>query len=393
MIDAPAFAFSLPVRIVYGAGSLARLSELCREHAMRRVLLVTDRGIVQAGHVARALDVLREADVSATCWDGVVENPTERSLDSVLAVAREAEIDGFVALGGGSSIDTAKGCNFLLTNGGRMGDYWGHGKATRPMLPLIAVPTTAGTGSEVQSFTLIAQDEGHQKMACGDEKAMPRVALLDPELTLTMPRSVTAITGLDTLTHAVETAVTKKRTAISALFAREAYRLVVTALPRVLDEPANLDARGAMLQAAAFAGIAIEQSMLGVAHSLANPLTAHYDVPHGHAVAVMLPHVVRFNGTEASALRGYGELCAAAGTSHGADPVAALDRELRTLLDACDVPSLRSHGVTESDLTMLAAEAAAQWTAQFNPRPVTAADCEHLYRDALHEGSRMRSRS
>jgi alcohol dehydrogenase len=165
----------------------------------------------------------------------------------------------------------------LLTNGGQMRDYWGvGGKASRPLLPLIAVPTTAGTGSECQSFTLITDEETHQKMACGDPKAAPRVAILDPTLTVSQPRRVTACTGLDAIAHAVETAVTKRRNPVSWLYAREAFPADHDELRAGVGHADDLEARGAMLLGAAYAGIAIENSMLGAAHSLANPLTAHF---------------------------------------------------------------------------------------------------------------------
>ena len=196
-------------------------------------LLVTDPGIVAAGHVERARRGLDAAGVSVTIFDRVKENPTTREVDECLEVARAVRPDLIIGLGGGSSMDTAKGCNFILTNGGRMQDYWGVGKATKPMLPLIAVPTTAGTGSECQSFALIADEETHQKMACGDPKAAPRVAILDPLLTVTQPRQVAACTGIDAVAHAVETAVTKKRNELSWLYSREAFRLTAGNLDRV----------------------------------------------------------------------------------------------------------------------------------------------------------------
>ena len=202
------------------------------------MLLVTDPGIVDAGHVrARPLESSRPPELSVTIFDGVRENPTTRDVDDCVEVARDVRTDLIIGLGGGSSMDTAKGCNFILTNGGRMQDYWGVGKATKPMLPLIAIPTTAGTGSECQSFALIADEETHQKMACGDPKAAPRVAILDPELTVSQPRQVTACTGIDAIAHAVETAVTKKRNALSSMYSREAFRLTAANLERVFRSP------------------------------------------------------------------------------------------------------------------------------------------------------------
>jgi alcohol dehydrogenase len=288
----PQFDFQPRTRVVFGPGSVERLGELAGELGSAYALLVTDAGIVAAGHVARACSSLERAGIEVTVFDQVRENPTTRDVDACLHVAREAgrgatgRLDLIIGFGGGSSMDTAKGCNFLLTNGGRMQDYWGTGKATRPMLPLIAVPTTAGTGSECQSYALIADEETHRKMACGDPKAAPRVALLDPELTVSQPRHVTACTGIDALAHALETAVTRRRNGLSVTFAREAFRLTVGHLERVLEAPGDLAARAQMQLGAALAGMAIEQSMLGAAHAAANPLTARFGVVHGRAVGV-----------------------------------------------------------------------------------------------------------
>ena len=264
--ETPILDYQPRTRLIFGPGELARLGELAAGLGGHRVLLVTDAGIVAAGHAARAVAGLREAGLEVTVFDRVRENPTTADVDACLAVAREAGVDLLVGLGGGSSMDTAKGTNFLLTNGGEMRDYWGVGKATRPMLPLIAVPTTAGTGSECQCAALIADESTHQKMACLDPKAAARVALLDPELTVSMPTGVTAVTGIDAVAHAVETAVTRRRNPLSTLFSREAFRLCMGALPGVLRRPDDLGARGRMLLGAAFAVTAIENSMLGAAH-------------------------------------------------------------------------------------------------------------------------------
>jgi alcohol dehydrogenase len=283
-------------------------------------------------------------------------------------------------------MDTAKGCNFLLTNGGEMKDYWGVGKATRPMLPLIAIPTTAGTGSEMQSAALIADAVTHQKMACLDPKAAARVAILDPALTVSQPPQVTACTGIDAIAHAVESMVTRKRNAISMMYAREAFRLGVAAFPAVLRTPTNLEARGQMLLAAALAGTAIENSMLGAAHAAANPLTAHYGVPHGEAVGLMLPHIVRFNVRDTTARKGYAELAAMVDTPRGRSGTdnESLVTSIEHLLNLAGMHhSIAELGVRASDVPMLAAEAMKQWTAQFNPRNVTEGNFVVLYEAAL----------
>jgi alcohol dehydrogenase len=375
-------------RIVFGVNAVQRAGELCKEIGGNRVLLVTDSGIVQAGHSDVVAEYLRKAGLIVSLFSGVQENPGTQCIDDCVAAAREASADLIVAVGGGSSMDTAKGCNFILTNGGRMRDYWGVGKATRPMLPLVAIPTTAGTGSECQSFALISDETTHQKMACGDPKAAARIAILDPGLTLSQPFRVTACTGIDAIAHAVETAVTKKRSALSLLYSHAAFKLCVTSFSKVLEAPADLESRGKMLLGAALAGMAIENSMLGAAHSAANPLTAHFGIVHGEAVGMMLPYVVRFNARDQGAALAYAELASAPELACVTDgfeqAVDALVSRIESLLSLAKMPKrLRDSGVTESIIPQLASEAAQQWTANFNPRPVTAADFEQLFRAAL----------
>lgn len=378
------FDFSPRTRVLFGNHTLHRLGELARALGMQRVLLVTDAGLVESGHAEEARQILLDSGLALTVFDRVHANPTTRDVDECHQVARAAEIDGLVGLGGGSSLDTAKGCNFLLTNGGTMRDYWGVGKATRPMLPLIAVPTTAGTGSECQSFALIADETTHQKMACGDPKAAAAIAILDPTLTVSQPHHVTACTGIDAIAHAVETAVTTARNEMSGLYAREAFRLTVNHFARVLAQPDDLEARAAMLLGAAYAGMAIELSMLGAAHAAANPLTAQFDTVHGLAVGLMLPAVVRFNGEEPSACHRYRELAANAGLveAEAACP-GFLDAFCARLAGLVADTGLNLPSAPDAQIADLAAAAAQQWTARYNPRPVGASDFEQLYRAAL----------
>jgi len=284
-------------------------------------------------------------------------------------------------------MDTAKGANFLLTNGGRMQDYWGIGKAEKEMLPLIVIPTTAGTGSECQSFALISDAETHQKMACGDPKSAAMIAILDPELTLSQPRNVTACTGIDAIAHAVETAVTNKKNELSWMFSKEAFGLLMPNFATVLRSPDDLSARGSMLLGAAMAGCAIEASMLGAAHSTANPLTAHFDIVHGQAVGMMLPHVVRFNGELEECRLAYSELLDVGKlgqAENASDNTERLAKRLAKLLELADMPvTLQASGVEEAKLSLLAEEAAGQWTANFNPREAGQAEMESIYRAAF----------
>ena len=303
--------------------------------------------------------------------------------DAGAQVARAAGVDSLVGLGGGSSLDCAKGIGFVLANGGRMPDYRGYGKAKHPLPPMIGVPTTAGTGSEAQAYALVSDDVTHEKMACGDPSAFFQVAILDPELLVSLPRAMTAATGYDAIAHCVETWVTTARTPASDLFAREAFRLLESSYERVLAAPGDLEARGDTLVGAYWAGAAISASMLGATHACANPLTAHYGTTHGVAIALLLPHVVRWNGAVAGAR--YAELLAATGRVVAeADAAEALASRLEALAVAGGLPrGLRSAGVPEADLPVLAEEAAQQWTGRYNPRPFDARGARELYRAAF----------
>jgi alcohol dehydrogenase len=361
------------VRAIFGAGVLRRVGELTVEAGGTRVLLVTDRGIVRAGHVQRATDSLREAGVEVTIFDGVEENPTTHHVDVGVQMARDLGINFLLGLGGGSSMDCAKGINFILTNGGRMQDYWGIGKATKPMLPLIAIPTTAGTGSEAQSFALITDPGTHQKMACGDTKALPCTAILDPDLLATIPRTVAAATGIDAVAHAVETAATTKRSDSSRQFSREAWSRLSQSFVEFVRDPSNATARQEMLLGAHLAGAAIEQSMLGAAHACANPLTAKFGAIHGVAVGLLLPHVIRFNAAVGS--NPYADLC---------ENAESLATQIESMLKDVGLPRRLSElDVRQDDLPALAEMAAKQWTAGFNPRPVGRDDLLKIYEAAL----------
>ena len=380
--------FTPRTRVILAPGAVDRLGEVIEQSGFRKAFVVSDPGVVEAGHANRALAALQASGIECLLWSGVRENPTTSDVDRCLEDARAFGPDALVAVGGGSSIDTAKGTNFLLTNGGRMEDYWGRDKATQPMLPLFVVHTTAGTGSETQSFALISRETDHQKMACGDVKCSPAVAILDPDLTRTQPRAVAACTALDALTHAVEAAVTKARNPVSSLYAREAFRLAHGSLSAILDGTADTEVRSSMLLAAAWAGVAIEQSMLGASHSMANPLTAHHGIAHGQAVGSCLPHVIRFNASDEDAASEYLHLARLVGlvdsNAREAEAAEALARSVEELVQAAGFPlRLSELGVGDHELKSLAEEAARQWTAQFNPREVGAAEFEELYRVAI----------
>jgi alcohol dehydrogenase len=380
----PSFDFQPLTRVVFGPGSLARLGELTRDLGGKRILLVTDPGLEAAGHPQRAVASIKDAGLPVFVFDGVEENPTTRHVDACLAFAKKHAIDFIVAVGGGSSMDCAKGTNVLLTNGGVMADYKGYGKATKPMLPSIGVPTTAGTGSEAQSYALVADDKTHMKMACGDRKLAFRAAILDPEVTVSQPPKVGAITGIDAMAHAIESYVSTRRSPFSQTFSRSAWRLLEPNFEKVLREPKNLEARGAMQLGANFAGSAIENSMLGACHACANPLTAHYGLTHGIAIGIMLPHVIRFNAQAVAPL--YGDLAHELGLVNGDWQAAAetLAKRIAHFMQLAGLPTtLSACGVSKGILQVLADEAVQQWTGKFNPVPVGFAELLQLYEAAF----------
>ena len=376
------FEFNLRTGLVFGVGSIDRVGTISKELSFTRPLLVADKGLQEAGHVERVVALLRNAHLDAVPFHEFDVNPDSEMVTQGAVFARSQKVDSIIGLGGGSSLDCAKGINFVLSNGGTMADYRGYGKATKPMLPMIAAPTTAGTGSEAQSYAVISDAETKIKMACGDPKAAFRVAILDPELTLSQPEAVTAAAGFDAIAPAVETAVTTRRNAISTMYSREAFCLLNHNFENVLETPHDVMARAAMQLGAFYAGIAIEQSMLGAAHACANPLPARFQMAHGVALGIVLPHVVRWNAQTSADL--YRELISNSDnlkeTTTTMDSGLQLADRLVNIGNACGFPSrLRDTGVLKNDLEALARAAAEQWTGTFNPRPFSTSEALEVY--------------
>jgi len=364
------FDFRPRTRVVFGAGEFARLGEIARELGGTRCLVVADPGIVNAGYAPEAMRSLKARRMTVHEFHDFQANPTSAMAEAGGAYASPLSIDLIVAVGGGSALDCAKAINFLLSNGGRMRDYWGYGKATRPMLPMIAVPTTAGTGSEAQTSATLVDSETGARMSCGDGKGSYRVAILDPKLTTTQPLALAAATGYDALSHALETLVTTRQTALSECFSRSAWRLISSAFELIVRNPADLEARGAMLLGAHFGGLAIENSNLGAAHACAYPLTDKFGLSHGAAVASVLAQVVEWNSEVAR--ERYNELFPG-----------DLPARLRELAEMAGLPAtLRDAGIPEEALPRLAEEAAKQWTGKFNPQHFDAAAALEIYQAA-----------
>lgn len=358
------------------------MGEFAAQLGFKRCLVVSDPGIASCGYVERALKVLAESGITSFTYTDFTSNPDSSMVQRGCDFAAPLHIDSLIGLGGGSSMDSAKAINFLITNGGSMSDYQGWAKARKPLLPMIGVPTSAGTGSEAQSYALISDSRTHAKMACGDPGAAFRIAILDPLLTVTQPTRVTATSGIDAIGHALESYVTSKRNPLSEIFSLEAWRLLLPNYERVVRQPSDVQARGAMQLGAYWAGLAIENSMLGAAHACANPLTAHFDTDHGIAVGLMLPHVIRWNS--AAVADRYAALAREVSieTADG-NPGDALARRVEELLQIGHLPrTLREADIHDPDFQTLGAEAAEQWTGKCNPRPFGKDDALELYRRA-----------
>lgn len=360
------------IRVLFGAGRLRELGRRAAELTGQRVLLVTDPGLVACGHAAVAADSLRQAGLEVHLFDAVSPNPTTLEVDAGTKFATGKSIEMIVAVGGGSAMDCAKGINFLLTNGGQMEDYWGFGKASRELLPAIGVPTTAGTGSDAQSYALISHATTHRKMACGDLKARFRIVILDPELLATVPRQVAATAGMDALSHSLESYVTTARSPASVPQSRLAFQLLEPAIESVANatDEGSPDARRSALLGAHLAGAGIESSMLGAAHAAANPLTSRHGVAHGAAIGLMLPAVIRFNAVTEEAL--YRELWPA-----GSEALAKRVEQIRHNLGL--PATLAAVGIGSDDIADLATRASDERTGRFNPRPLATADFEEMY--------------
>jgi alcohol dehydrogenase len=363
--------------VIARAGALDALATL-RQLQGARVLLVSDPGLVAAGHVDRARALLEATAREVRTHTEVHPEPTSDDVQACLAAAQGA--DALVALGGGSVLDVAK-LAALMTPGERVADHLGVHDTERSDTALVLVPTTAGTGSDGQAAAIVRDGATLRKMACLAPGLGGDVVLLDAALTVSCPRGVTAAAGLDTLTHAVEVAVTTRRNARSDALATRAFVAAQGALTRVLAAPGDLSAREAMLRAAHDAGQAIAHSMLGAAHAAGNALTARYGLAHGLAVGAMLPAVVRHNARDPQTAARYAALADAAGLGASAE---ALIERLDALLDLAGGSAAL---VAPADIDGLAAEAASQWTGTFNPRPMDEAAYRALF-EAVAGGSR-----
>lgn len=376
---------TLPRVMRIGAGASSLLPEILSTLGLSRPLILTDRYLLDTGRVQPLLDGLAVAGASARVFADTVPEPTVASIDAALAFLQEAEHDCVVGFGGGSPMDSAKAVAVRAVHGGPMRSYMTPHQQEAPGLPIIAIPTTAGTGSEATRFTIITDEANDEKMLCAGLAYMPVAALVDYELTLTMPPRLTADTGLDSLTHAIEAYVSKKANPFADLFAVSAMRAIAPNLRRVWADPGDRVAREAMMFGALQAGIAFSNSSVALVHGMSRPIGAHFHVAHGLSNAMLLPAVTAFSAP--SALPRYADCARAMGvapeTEGDQSAVARLIDELDRLNHELKVPGPRAYGIDEarwnSLLPLMAQQAIASGSPGNNPRIPSAEEIQQLY--------------
>jgi len=381
------FSFTTTKTLINAPGSLQELGSHLGKLGVKRPLIVTDQGIVSAGLLEEIEQALAGDNLSIDTYADVVADPAESIVLNALEQAKQHRADGIIGFGGGSSMDTAKVIALLACSGESLDEIYGVDQAKGPRLPLVLIPTTAGTGSEVTAVAIITTGET-TKSGVVSPLLLPDIALLDAKLTLGLPTQVTAATGIDAMVHAIEafTSVHKKNP-YSDMLAREALKLMSANIETAVTNGTNLDARQNMLFGAALAGQAFANAPVAAVHALAYPLGGHFHIPHGLSNSLVLPHVMRFNAAKAA--HWYAELCDLIvpqnqGTSDN-EKTQLLITHLETLIDTLGLPArLRDAGVSESSLETLAADAMLQQRLLINnPREVNQANALAIYRAAF----------
>ncbi|MGN1024153.1 MAG: iron-containing alcohol dehydrogenase family protein [Lachnospiraceae bacterium] len=369
----------------FGAGKRAVLPEEAAKRGLKKALLVTDPGIVSCGVAGKVEDVLKKAGIPYEVFDGIKPNPTIENVQDGERVLKESGADYLVAVGGGSVIDTAEAMAIIATNpeNADVASLEGMDKNARPGLPLFALPTTAGTGSETTMDFVITNTKEKRKMACMSATGIPTVAILDTELMAGLPVKMSAATGMDAMTHAVESYLAKGANTITELYSIESVRLAAAWLPAVIENPKDLNAREKMAVAEYLAGASFTNAGLGIVHSMAHPLSAFYDIPHGIANALILPYGLSFNADAApDKVKKLAD--AMAPGQAGDDPdknLATCCEVIRGINKKAGLPAtLRELGVKEADLPLLAKSALEDVSTLDNPKEVTVKDLENLYR-------------
>lgn len=381
-----ATAFFIPSVNLLGAGCLTEAARVVESHGFRKALIVTDKVLVSIGMVARVAELLKQHGVATVVFDGTQPNPTISNVEAGLAQLKAEGCDFVISLGGGSPHDCAKGIALCATNGGRISDYEGVDKSAKPQLPLVAINTTAGTASEMTRFCIITDEARHIKMAIVDKHTTPILSVNDPELMLAMPAALTAATGMDALTHAVEAYVSIAASPITDACALKAVSLISQYLRKAVKDGQDIEARDQMAYAQFLAGMAFNNASLGYVHAMAHQLGGFYDLPHGVCNAILLPHVQGFNA-QTSAAR-LGDVAAAMGVdTTGMNPAQSAEaclQAIRSLSAEIGIPAgLQQLGAKAEDLPVLASNALKDACGLTNPRRATHEDVVAIFSAAM----------
>ncbi|MBT2340344.1 MULTISPECIES: L-threonine dehydrogenase [Pseudomonas] len=377
--------FFIPAVNIMGLGCLDEAMTAIRNYGFRKALIVTDAGLAKAGVASKVVELLAIQDVDAVIFDGAKPNPSIANVEQGLVLLKESECDFVVSLGGGSPHDCAKGIALCATNGGQIRDYEGVDRSSKPQLPLIAINTTAGTASEMTRFCIITDETRHVKMAIVDRNVTPLMSVNDPALMVAMPKGLTAATGMDALTHAIEAYVSTAATPITDACALKAITLISNNLRLAVRDGSDLAARENMAYAQFLAGMAFNNASLGFVHAMAHQLGGFYDLPHGVCNAVLLPHVQSFNASVCAARlndvgRAMGVDTPGASVEEGAQVAIAA---IRSLAHDVDIPAgLRELGVRLNDVPVLAANALKDACGLTNPRAADQRQIEEIFRSA-----------
>ncbi|ELQ5997530.1 L-threonine dehydrogenase [Cronobacter dublinensis] len=381
-----ASVFYIPSVNMIGTNSLDEALKAASEYGYRNALVVTDGMLSALGMAGQLKELLAQKGIQSVIFDGTHPNPTTENVEAGLTLLRAHRCDCVISLGGGSPHDCAKGIALVAANGGDIRDYEGVDRSRKPQLPMIAINTTAGTASEMTRFCIITDPDRHVKMAIVDKHVTPVLSVNDPALMMGMPKSLTAATGMDALTHAIEAYVSTAATPVTDACALKAITMITRALPQAVEEGDNVAAREAMAWAQFMAGMAFNNASLGYVHAMAHQLGGFYDLPHGVCNAVLLPHVQRFNSSVAAhRLRD----CAAAmgvdvhrlSDAEGADACIAAICELARQVN---IPAgLRELKVREEDISQLAHNALKDACGLTNPVQASHAEIMAIYRAAM----------
>lgn len=364
-----AFEFYVNSDITFGRDSIKELSNVVKNYKAKKVMLVYDAGVKFAGIADIVLDSLKTADVEIVIFDKVIPNPTNEIVEEAAQIAKNENIDTFVAVGGGSSIDLAKAINVLMTNPGPIGNYGGIGMVKHDLFPLIAIPTTAGTSSEITNVSALIDTEKVIKYVVIDNKLVPSKVIIDPEFTKTMPASVTASTGMDAITHAVESYISNMATPLTEFHSLQGLKIIYDNLPAVVKNGSNMDAREQMMLGCVVTGFGFSNANLGLVHGIAHTLSAHFQLAHGMANATVLPHVMAFNAE--SCPEKMIELAKTIGipvTGNADTDQYLFAEQLLKLTKELGIKTLSEQGIQEEDFEMLAEEVLNEPVLGFNPR-------------------------